>query len=92
MIRVRYLGPTNYRGARIKADDGHGNSVTIERDYAFTSDEQEEQAAHALARKLDCPHMPKLAGVYKYESYFTFRISLIRGVKGDDHDQSYLQH
>ena len=75
MIRVRYLGPTDYRVARIKADDGWGNSVTISRDYERSIEQQEEAAAHALARKLDAPHMPKMAGVYKDETYFTFRTS-----------------
>ena len=27
-IETRYIGPTDYKGARIKADDGDGNTTT----------------------------------------------------------------
>lgn len=51
-IRTRYLGPTNYRGSRIKASAQAG-SVTVSYDYALNIDGNHKAAAQALVDKLD---------------------------------------
>lgn len=50
-IETRYLGPTNHRGARIKAKSWAGE-VTIPYDYALPTDIAHTNAAFALAEKL----------------------------------------
>lgn len=52
-ITVRYIGPTNTRGARMKADDGDGNSVTIPYDYELSREERYRSAARALCEKMN---------------------------------------
>lgn len=50
-IETKYLGPTNYRGSRVKASAQAG-SVTIGWDDALDTDSNHEKAALALCRKL----------------------------------------
>lgn len=50
-IVTRYLGPTDHRGARVKATAAAG-SVTIPWDHALNVDENHDAAACALAHKL----------------------------------------
>lgn len=50
-ITVKYLGPTNTRGARLKATC-RGGSITEGRDFALNVDEQAAQTAKALCVKL----------------------------------------
>jgi len=52
-IETRYLGPTNTKGGRIKAECW-GGSVTIPYDHALNTDENHYRAAMALAAK--CAH------------------------------------
>ena len=52
-ITTKFIGPTNWRGARVKATSTSGASVTIPWDHALGIDENHERAADALARKLD---------------------------------------
>jgi len=49
-IVTKYLGPTNYRGARVKATAQAG-SVTLSWDHALGIDENHDAAAMALAKK-----------------------------------------
>ncbi|AKU93387.1 hypothetical protein AKJ09_00051 [Labilithrix luteola] len=49
-ITTKFFGPTNSRGARVKATAQAG-SVTIEWDYAIDSDENHTRAAIALCTK-----------------------------------------
>lgn len=51
-IQVKYLGPTNVRGSRLKASDGDGNSVTISYDDSLSRDEAYRSAAVALCAKM----------------------------------------
>jgi len=52
-IETRYLGPTNYKGARIKAKQSGGPaSVTMSRDYSLDIDDSHMQAAMMLMEKL----------------------------------------
>lgn len=53
-IQTKFLGPTNYRGDRIKAtsmqafSDGKKPSVTIPYDYGSTAEENHRDAAERL--------------------------------------------
>jgi hypothetical protein len=58
-IETKYLGPTNYRGSRIKAtardtfsSDERPKSVTVSMDYALDTDANHERAAMALLPKV----------------------------------------
>lgn len=50
-ITTKYIGPTNTRGARIKARCAAG-SLTVGFDYALNEDERHRGAAEALRKKL----------------------------------------
>lgn len=50
-IQTKYRGPTNVRGARIKATAQAG-SITVPYDYALGIDENHAAAARALAETL----------------------------------------
>lgn len=52
-IHTRYLGPTNYRGSRVKATTLDNRSVTLSWDDALDSQENHDAAAKALAVKLE---------------------------------------
>ena len=52
-IYIKWFGPTNTKGTRIKASDNDGNSITISRNYEIDSAEQGARAAHALCKKMD---------------------------------------
>ncbi len=66
-IVTKYLGPTNHRGARVKAT-AYASSVTLPWDDALDVDHNHHAAAHALARKLGwkgqwrCGGMPRNDG------------------------------
>jgi protein involved in temperature-dependent protein secretion len=51
-ITTKYLGPTNARGARIKATTGNGESVTVPYPYEYSGAKAHAVAALELARKL----------------------------------------
>ena len=53
-IVTKYSGPTNHRGARIKATahTGQGGSVTVAWDYALDTSANHRAAAVALVEKL----------------------------------------
>lgn len=51
-IETKYIGPTNSRGARIKASAQAG-SVTVPWDDGLDVDANHDRAAQALARKLN---------------------------------------
>lgn len=51
LIKTKYLGPTNFKGARIKASCGT-RSKTIPFDYSVSASERHEQAARLLAAEL----------------------------------------
>lgn len=58
-ITTKYLGPTNHKGARIKAY-AYGGSIIVPFDYACNGDEMHKRAAMALVRKMGW------GGKYKY--------------------------
>lgn len=51
-IQTKFLGPTNHRGARIKAVCDAG-SITVAWDYQWGIEENHVRAAMALAAKLE---------------------------------------
>jgi hypothetical protein len=51
-ITTKYLGPTNYRGARIKAYTESGISLTISYPYELNPEEGHLQAADKLKTQL----------------------------------------
>ena len=52
-IETKYLGPTNHKGARIKATATHGAAVTITYPYDLSEHEQHALAVRKLAAKLN---------------------------------------
>lgn len=55
-IVTKYLGPTNFRGARIKATlHGNGESVTVPYRYDLSGVYVHEVAVEALLEKLNLP-------------------------------------
>jgi hypothetical protein len=47
IIRTKYIGPTNFRGSRVKASTVTGKTVTIPWDYALNIDGNHRAAASA---------------------------------------------
>lgn len=60
-IRTKYIGPTNYRGSRIKAIATAG-SITLSWAHNLNSDENHRSAALALATKLGWTYGPFIGG------------------------------
>ena len=54
-IRTKYLGATNTKDSRIKADDYDSNSITISYNYGLSSEDVFKEAAVALCKKMDWP-------------------------------------
>lgn len=52
-ITTRYMGPTNYRGARIKAKAPDGQSVTIDYDHSECGQCLHARAALKLVEKME---------------------------------------
>jgi hypothetical protein len=51
-ITTKYIGPTNYRGSRIKASDEDHNSITIPYPHELSGEEVYRKAAVALCVKM----------------------------------------
>lgn len=51
-ITTRYIGPSNTRGSRVKAQAAAG-SITLHWDSALNSEDNHAKAAEALARKFE---------------------------------------
>lgn len=50
-IHTKYIGPSNTRGARVKAYTSDGRSVTIGYDHALNTEQAHFKAAQAFADK-----------------------------------------
>lgn len=50
-IQTKYLGPTNTKGARIKAFTCNGHSATVDYDYALSDEKLHFEAVKALKEK-----------------------------------------
>jgi len=61
-ILTKYLSPTNFRGARIKAWDEDGNSVTVSYPHELSGEECHKVAANALCDKMKWPGKETLTG------------------------------
>jgi len=59
-ITTKYLGPTDYKGSRIKAKSARG-SLTVHYNDALNTEDNHREAAEALIAKLD---WAKLGGVW----------------------------
>ena len=51
-IITKYLGPTDTKGSRIKADDGDGNTITISYPHELSGEDVHRKAAEALCDKM----------------------------------------
>jgi len=51
-ITTKYLGPTDFRGSRIKASDEDGNSITIPYPHELSGEAVYRKAAEALQQKM----------------------------------------
>lgn len=51
-IETKYIGPTNYRGARIIATDNDKNRVTISYPHELSGEDVHRKAAEALRDKM----------------------------------------
>ena len=51
-IVTKYHGPTDHKGARISANDGDGNRVTISYPYELSGEAVHKAAAVALMEKM----------------------------------------
>lgn len=51
-ITVKYHGPTDSKGARLKASDESGNNITIPFPYELNRDAAHAKAARALCEKI----------------------------------------
>lgn len=70
-ITVTFHGPTNTRGARLIADDGHGNRVTIPFPYELERNQAFRFAARTLCEKMGWQGV-LCQGWTKYACVFTF--------------------
>jgi hypothetical protein len=53
IIQTKYIGPTNFKGSRVKAIDDDKNSVIIEWQSELNSDQNHLRAARALLQKIE---------------------------------------
>ena len=54
-IKTKYIGPTNFKGARIKASDCDSNSITIPYPHELDSHQAHMLAAVKLCEKMQWP-------------------------------------
>jgi hypothetical protein len=59
-ITTKYICATNFRGGRIKATAGNGQSIIIDYPAEYDSEKAHAQAAIALCKKMDWTHSGKL--------------------------------
>jgi len=61
-IVTKFIGPTTHRGARIKAFDLDGNSVTVPYKYEGGTETEHRHAAVKLCTKMGWPKCETLVG------------------------------
>lgn len=74
-IRTRYIGPSNVRGSRVKADCEAG-SVTLSWDDALNADQNHTAARDALLSKLGwdvAPYTGMVMGSHGNAEYHVFK-------------------
>lgn len=52
-ITVKYMGPTNNRGSRLKVSDNDGHSMVVPYDHGMNDEERVARAALAFLAKMD---------------------------------------
>lgn len=68
-IKVSFIQSTARKPLRIKADDGEGHSLTESYDY-IDADQQAQDLAEKLQKKLGWKPYQMISGSYKNEWYF----------------------
>lgn len=68
-IKVSFIQSTARKPLRMKADDGEGHSLTESYDY-IDADQQAQDLAEKLQKKLGWKPYPMISGSYKNEWYF----------------------
>lgn len=68
-IKVSFIQSTARKPLRIKADDGEGHSITESYDY-IDADQQAQDLAEKLQKKLGWKPYQLISGSYKNEWYF----------------------
>jgi len=71
-IITKYMGPTDFKGSRIKAHDDEGHSVTIGYPYELSGEAVYKEAAVALCKKMGWP-CELLGGGTKNGYVFVFK-------------------
>lgn len=73
-IVTKYLGPTNFKGSRIKATSASGKSITVGYKSELSSEANHKAAARALCVKLEWPIY--LSGATTKDGYVFIQNSL----------------
>lgn len=94
VIHTKYIGPTNYRGSRVKATDDLKNSVTLPWDAALSVEANHTRAANKLLKQVEHKHESGLkddaftqhviVGIGSWENGYIFtstRKTFTRGAK-----------
>lgn len=68
-IKVSFIQSTARKPLRMKADDGEGHSITESYDY-IDADQQAQDLAEKLQKKLGWKPYQLISGSYKNEWYF----------------------
>ena len=77
-ITVKYLGPTNHKGSRLKAYDLDGHSITISYDYGLSDYDLYAKAAFALVNKMEWTTKGLIGGGTRDGMVFVFAETEIR--------------
>jgi hypothetical protein len=83
-ILTKYIGPTNTRGARVKASTEGGATLTVGWNHEVNHDENHRLAAFALAKKLNWVGKwagggTKTGAVYVCETHNTDTFTIAKG-------------
>lgn len=74
-IETHYVGPTDFKGARIVANDGDGNRVSISYPHELSGEEVHRAAAVALCDKMGWAGADTLIGGATKRGYvFVFTV------------------
>jgi len=73
VIKVKYQGPTDTKGARLKASDGD-NSLIMAVDYSLDGERLFSHAALAFIEKMGWNVEISGSGVYQGDWYFTLKL------------------
>lgn len=80
-ITVKWLAPTNTKGARVVALTASGIRLTFNWDYSISGDENSDNAAKALATKLGWNKGTRILLVRGYHSSHEYVYTVLRDAK-----------